>query len=120
MDFSSPTQASFFLICGSDSTIMGYHQHVMQRPEHHFYTDVKLFQLICIGNDFPKHSAKYHNLLHLFKYFVLHITIVPQNDTLLYHRTNQTSLKYFFCIILQNAFLAPEIVNNCLFLQFAI
>ena len=27
--------------------------------------------------------------IYLFKYFALHITAIPQNDTFLYHRTNQ-------------------------------
>ena len=37
-----------------------------------------------------------------------YITIIPQNDTLLHHRTNQISLKYLCCIVLQNTFLAQE------------
>ena len=54
----------------------------------------KLFgELFCIENDFPKYFAKCRNLFHLFKYFVPRITIIPRNDTLLYHRTNQISFK---------------------------
>ena len=40
--------------------------------KHCFYTDEKLFGLFCIENNFPKYSAKCHNLLYLFKYFVIH------------------------------------------------
>ena len=36
--------------------------------------------------------------IYFFKYFVLHITVIPQNDTYLYHRTNQISFKYI-CIV---------------------
>ena len=43
----------------------------------HLNTDEKLFGLICIKNDFPKYFAKCHNL---FKYFVLHITVIPWNE----------------------------------------
>ena len=39
------------------------------------------------------------------KYFVLHIMVIPRNDTYLYYRSYQISL---CCIILRNAFLAPE------------
>ena len=47
--------------------------------------DERFLELFCIENDF----AKYRNL---FKYFVSHITVIPRNDTFLYHRTNQISL----------------------------
>ena len=47
--------------------------------------------------------------IYLFKYFVSHITVIPRN--FLYHMTNQISLKYMFCIILRNTFLAPEYMN---------
>ena len=70
--------------------------------------DENLLKLFCIENDFPKYVAKYCNLMYLFKYFVLHMTIIPGNDTLLYHRTKQISLKCFCCIILGNTFLTPE------------
>ena len=43
--------------------------------------------------------------LYLLKYFILHITLIPRNDTFLYYWTNQIC---FCCIILRNAFLAPE------------
>ena len=76
--------------------------------KHRFYTDEKLFELFCIENNFPKYSTKCQNLLYLFKYFVSYITIIPQNDTLLHHGTNQISLKYLCCIVLQNTFLAQE------------
>ena len=74
--------------------------------KHCFYTDEKLFELFCIENNFPKYSAKCHNLLYLN--ILSYITIIPQNDTLLHHRTNQISLKYLCCIVLQNTFLAQE------------
>ena len=32
-DFSSPAQASFFLICAEDSAGVGYRPHVMPRPD---------------------------------------------------------------------------------------
>ena len=52
----------------------------------------KIFrELLCIKNDFPKYFVKCCNLLYLFKYFVSKITIIPQNDTFLPHRTNQIS-----------------------------
>ena len=44
-------------------------------------------------------------VIYLFKYFVSHIVVIPQNDTLLCYKQNQMSLCY---IILRNAFLAPE------------
>ena len=86
----------------------------------------KLFgELFCIENDFPKYFAKCRNLLYLFKFisFALHITIIPQNDTLLYHRTNQISFKVHILHSLMTYFSGTrvyEIVNNCLSLQFVI
>ena len=41
----------------------------------------------------------------LFKHFVLYIMMISRNDTFLYHRTNQISLR---CITLRNAFVEPE------------
>ena len=43
--------------------------------------------------------------IYLFKYFVAHIMVIPQDDTFLYYKQNQLSLCY---IILRNAFLAAE------------
>ena len=43
--------------------------------------------------------------IYLFKYFVTHIMVIPQDDTFLYYKQNQLSLCY---IILRNAFLAAE------------
>ena len=43
--------------------------------------------------------------IYLFKYSVLYIMVIPRDDISLYYRTNQIS---FCCIILRNAFLAPE------------
>ena len=92
--------------------------------KHHFHREEKLFgELFSIENDFPKYFPKCHNLLYLFKYFVLHITIIPRNDTLLYHRTNQISFK----VLLLHSFMtyfsgarAYEIVNNCHSLQYVL
>ena len=83
----------------------------------------KIFrELFCIKNDFPKYFAKCCNLLYLFN-FVSKITIIPQNDTFLYHRTNQISSK----VLLLHSFMTYfsrtkvyEIVNNCLSLQYVI
>ena len=41
----------------------------------------------------------------LFKYFVSHIIVILRNELFLYYRTNEITL---CCIILRNAFLAPE------------
>ena len=52
---------------------LGYTIMKLKIPlKHCFYTDEKLFELFCIENNFPKYSAKCHNLLYLFKYFVIH------------------------------------------------
>ena len=63
---------------------------------------MKIFELFCIKNDFAKYFAKCHNL---FKYFVLHIMVIPQNDTFLYYRTNQISF---------SGTRVNQIVNKCL------
>ena len=46
--------------------------------------------------------------IYLFKYSVSHIAVIPQNDTFLYQKANQISLKYMYCMILQNTFQALE------------
>ena len=40
------------------------------------------------------------------------LTMIPQNNTLLHHRTNQISLQYFCHIILQNTLLMLEYINS--------
>ena len=58
--------------------------------KHNFYTSEKLFELFCFKNDFVKYFAECRDLL--FKYFVLHIMVIPQNNTFLYYKSNQNSL----------------------------
>ena len=58
-------------------------------------------------NDFAKTLAKCRNL---FKYFVSHITVIPQKDTLLYYRKNQIS---FFPFSFSVARVNP-IIDKCL------
>ena len=40
------------------------------------------------------------------------LTMIPRNNTLLHHRTNQISLQYFCCIILHNTLLVLEYINS--------
>ena len=46
--------------------------------------------------------------IYFFKYFVLHITLILRNGTILYYSASKI---FFSCIILQNVFLAPEQVK---------
>ena len=55
-----------------------------------FYNGEKLFELFCFKNDFVKYFAECRDLL--FKCFVLHIMVIPQNNTFLYYKSNQNSL----------------------------
>ena len=51
------------------------------------------------------------------------ITLIPRNDTLLYHRTNQISIKVLLLHSYMTYFSGArvcEIVNNCLSLQYVI
>ena len=64
--------------------------------KHRFYTDEKLFELFCIENNFAKYFANvaiYNAKIYLFECFVSHITVIPRNDTFLYYRTSQISIK---------------------------
>ena len=70
--------------------------------KHHFHMDEKLFKLFCIENYL---NISQNATIYLFKYFALHITLIPRNDTFLYYMTKQIPLR---CIILQNSFLASE------------
>ena len=79
-----------------------YNDDIVINIKHHFCKDEKLFELFCIKVDFAKYFEKRHSF---FKYFVSNIIVILRNELFLYYRSNEITL---CCIILRNAFLAPE------------
>ena len=82
--------------------LLGYYNDEII-TEHHFYKEEKLFKFFFSSRMIFLNILQ-NVVIYLFKYFALHILVIPQNDRFLYYRPNQI---FLCCIILQNAFLAP-------------
>ena len=86
---------------------MFFKKNISDTLKHYFYTDEKLSKLFCIKNNF---LSILQNVAVYFVYLNIlcqALTVIPQNDIMI-HIPNQISLKYMYCIILHNTFLAAE------------